>query len=597
MKRIAVFLLALSLAFATVLNYAILVEPKALNVWVDYGPHAITWSKYVFSSKYRSLYRLSHVTFEFVPDLAQDLPEVSKEGSFVVYTVRLRKRLKWSDGSPLTSEDVAFTLNSAAALVERAGLSGNWVSMVDPEFFKKAVPVDTRTVKIYLKKTGFLRVEYGILMAPIIQKKYWKEHVEKVLSGEEKVDYLYNVDTVNNPDPASGPFVLEKWEKGAFIKLSAVKNYFDKGYTEIHYENGAIVIRKGDYVWKSKKPEGKETLRVEMGPFVDGVIYRVYQNTSMAVQALKLGKVDFILSPKGLGEGDVSNLRGSDVVIVKNDSINPRYLAFNLDRSPQKFKAFRKAIALITDMDLISQRILVSGLRPIDSLIPPGNVFWSAPVRIVDHSLSHEERMKLAYETLKKAGFRWVIEPKFSGNKLVRKGKGLIDPMGKVVKELKLLAPTESYDPMRSVIALYLEKWANDLGIPVKAYFMDFKSIIRKAYYDRDFDMFILGWGPVRTPEHLVNYLSSWSVFNVTHYSNPRFDELSKELLSTSDLERARKIAFEMQEIIADDLPYIPLFVPEITEAYSKKLQFPYTKVQSGIQAVHGLVEFVRKGD
>jgi len=587
-----------SVILAGTLRYAILVEPKALNVWVDYGPHAITWSKYVFSGKYRSLYRFSHVTFEFVPDLAEDLPVVSKEGSYTVYTVKLRKGLRWSDGTLLTARDVAFTFNSAVELVKKAGLSGNWVSMVDPEFFERAEVVDERMVKLYFKKTGFLRVEYGVLMAPIIQEAYWKEHVEKVLSGEKKVDYLYSIDTVSNPDPASGPFVLRRWEKGAFIELRAVKDYFDKGYTEIHHENGAIVLKGPEgYEWRSKEPEGRETLRVEMGPFVDGVVYRVYQNASMAVQALKMGEVDFILSPKGLQEGDIENLRGASVEIIRNDSINPRYLAFNLDRSPQKYREFRKAMALITDMDLIAERVIPAGMSPIDSLIPKGNTFWHAPVRLPGRGLPHFERMKKAYEILKKAGFKWIVEPKFLGGRIVRKGRGLIDPQGNVVKELKLLAPTESYDPMRSTIALYIENWANELGIPVKVYTMDFKAIIEKAYYERDFDMFILGWGPVRTPEHLVNYLSSWSSFNVTHYFNPEFDELSKELLETSDLEKAREIAFKMQEIISEDLPYIPLFVPEITEAYSKKLVFPYTKVQSGLQSVRGLVEYVRKGD
>jgi peptide/nickel transport system substrate-binding protein len=262
-----IFLIALvliTLAFSTTLNYAILVEPKALNVWVDYGPHAITWSKYVFSSKYRSLYRFSHVTFDFVPDLAEDMPAISKEGSYTVYTVKLREGLRWSDGSPITADDVAFTLNSAVQLIQKAGLSGNWESMVDPEFFDKAEPVDDRTVRIYFKKTGFLRVEYGVLMVPIIQEKYWKNYVEAVLSGKKKIEYLYSIDTVTHPDPSSGPFVLRKWEKGAFIELDAVKDYFDKGYTEIHYENGAIVLKKDGYTWKSKEPRGEVILKVEM---------------------------------------------------------------------------------------------------------------------------------------------------------------------------------------------------------------------------------------------------------------------------------------------------------------------------------------------
>ena len=387
-----IFLSAFLLVFSSTLRYAILVEPKALNVWVDYGPHANTWSRYVFSSKYRSLYRFSHITLEFVPDLAADFPEVSREGSYLVYTVKLRKGLKWSDGSPITSEDVAFTLNSAVNLVKRAGLSGNWVNMADPHFLEMVKAVDDHTVKIYLKRAGFLRVEYGILMAPILQKKYWEKYVEEVLSGKKKIDYLYSVDTVSNPDPSSGPFVLEKWEKGAFIRLRAVKNYFDKGCTEDHFENGAIVLEcPNGYRWENKQAHGRSTLKVEMGPFVDGIIYRVYQNVSSAVQALRAGKVDFVLNPSGIQSGDVSSLKGSDVNIITNDSINPRYLAFNLDRSPERYKSFREAMAYITDMDFLTRRVLMRSVSPIDSLIPKGNKFWHSPVKIVDHSLNHNQ--------------------------------------------------------------------------------------------------------------------------------------------------------------------------------------------------------------
>ncbi len=474
------------LVHSTVVVYGILDEPKALNVWVDYGPHAITWSKYVFSHKYRSLYRFSHISFKFVPDLAKELPTVSREGSLVVYKITLRNGIYWSDGSPITAYDVEFTLNSALELVKEHNLGGNWYVMVDPEFFYRAEAISSRELKIYFKKKGFLRVEYGTLMAPIIQRKYWKRHVDVVISGKKDINYLYGVDTVKDPDPASGPFVLEKWEKGAFIRLKSVENYYDYGYTEIHYENGAIVLRKGEeYFWQSKNPAGRVVLKVEMGPFVDGVLYRVYTDKSSAVQALANGEIDMILSPNGLTEGDIRELAKSpDVRVVASPGLNLRYLGFNLRRFPANSKAFRKAMAYVINMDYLKERIFKNSVILSDSVIPPTNPRWHNPnVYMVDHSLSLLQRLEKAYEILKEAGFKWKTAPKFSKDVIIRKGEGFISPSGAPIKEIVLLAPTQSYDPTRATIAFYIEKWANYIGIPLKVYYMDFKALIGKVWY------------------------------------------------------------------------------------------------------------------
>ncbi|MCD6449046.1 MAG: ABC transporter substrate-binding protein [Thermotogaceae bacterium] len=593
---VAVFLLV-SFHFSNALVYGILDEPKALNVWVDYGPNAITWSKYVFSHKYRSLYRFAHVTYDFVPDLAADYPRKYKDGEFYVYEVTLRNGIKWSDGSLITAEDVAFTFNSVLELVKNHNLGGNWEIMADPEFLDHVEYSGKKVVKFYFKKTGILRVEYGVFMAPVLQKKYWERYVNEVINKGKDIEYLYSVDTIKNPDPASGPFVIKRWEKGAFIELQTVEDYFDRGYTEIHYENGAIVLTDSrGYYWESKEPKGKITLKVEMGPFVDGVIYRVYTERASAIQALLNKEIDMILTPHGVGEGDIKEVKKDpNIVILHSPGANIRYLAFNFRRFPGNVHAFRKAMSYVIDMDFIKGRILKDQVVLTDALVPPTNKFWhNSEVELVDHSLSHVERLKRAYEILKEAGFKWKIEPRFSEDSILREGKGLISPDGKPVKDMILLAPTQSYDPLRATIALYIEKWANEIGIPVKAVYMDFKAILGKVWDEKDFDMYILGWGADITPYHLVSYFKSDSSFNPTGYANSEYDKLCDQIMK-ADIESAKEIAFKMQKILARDLPFIPLYTPVIIEVYRDYLEFPYIHTFSGLQSVYGLPAYVKK--
>jgi len=593
----AALVLVFSFYFSNVLVYGILDEPKALNVWVDYGPNAITWSKYVFSHKYRSLYRFAHVTYDFVPDLASDYPKKYENKGFIVYEVTLRDGIKWSDKSPITAEDVAFTFNSVLNLVKNHDLGGNWKIMADPDFLDHVEYSGSKIVRFYFKKVGILRVEYGVFMAPILQKKYWERYVNEVINGGKDIKYLYSIDTIKNPDPASGPFIIRKWEKGAFIELQAVKDYFDKGYTELHYGNGAIVLKgPNGYHWRNKEPKGKITLKVVMGPYVDGVIYRVYADRASAVQALLNKEIDMILTPHGIGEGDVREVKKDPhIVVLRSPGANIRYLAFNFKRFPGNVQAFRRAISYIMDMDFIKSRILKDQIVLTDTLVPPTNKFWHNPyVKLVDHSLTHIQKLKRAYEILKEAGFKWEIEPKFSNDSILRKGKGLISPDGKPVKKIVLLAPTQSYDPLRSTIALYIEKWASEIGVPVKANYMDFKAILGKVWDDKDFDMYILGWGADITPYHLISYFKSDSYFNPTGYASKEYDRLCDQIMR-ADIESARKIAFKMQEVLARDLPFIPLYTPVITEVYRDYLKFPYTHTFSGLQSVYGLPAYVKK--
>ncbi len=72
--------------------------------------------------------------------------------------------------------------------------------------------------------------------------------------------------------------------------------------------------------------------------------------------------------------------------------------------------------------------------------------------------------------------------------------------------------------------------------------------------------------------------------------SYPEFDKLSESFLAEPDLIKAKEKAFRMQEILAEDLPYIVLFDTPLIEAYrSDRVEYPYTKVLSGIQYFGGM--------
>ena len=176
--------------------------------------------------------------------------------------------------------------------------------------------------------------------------------------------------------------------------------------------------------------------------------------------------------------------------------------------------------------------------------------------------MNRAERYQLAIDLLKKAGFSWLVPPKIDpskpANPVVRKGKGLRGPDGKLVPTITLLAPSGEYDPMRATTAIYIEQWANDIGIPIEAKLTDFNEIVDKAFIQVDFDIYMLGWGIGRVPTYFKSFWYSKEAapqgYNTPGYNNPEFDALIDEFERADNFEQAREVIMEAQELLAEDL-------------------------------------------
>jgi ABC-type transport system substrate-binding protein len=140
------------------------------------------------------------------------------------------------------------------------------------------------------------------------------------------------------------------------------------------------------------------------------------------------------------------------------------------------------------------------------------------------------------------------------------------------MEKFTILTPPADYDPLRAMSGVIIQEWLREVGIPSSAKPMAFWALMQKVKSQHDFDAFILAYGRLDIdPDWLRNFFHSsqnkLKGWNMSGYSNPDFDRMADESARAMDREKRRKLVWEMQQIVLKDVPYIPLYIPDMIEA------------------------------
>ena len=599
------------------ITYAIFEDITTDSTWAWYDTENSVWNAYLLNPTVPSLYGVQFPNYTVVPGIAADAepPLGAADGDTWVIDVPIQDGLMWSDGEAMDANDVAFTVNTAFDL----GLGGNFLAAFpaqsedDPETADvdetadgiiSVEAVDDLTVRFtWSRQPGLSEWQFGALQGPIFPEHFWADHVAASASGED----LYAIS--GEGAPSGGPTVYAGREAGAFARTAANPNFYDAGSQITVYSSGGVESSGGGG-FTVGDTSGEVVADYTEGPNFGEFTYSIYETQDAAVLAMADGEADYLLSSLGLQRGlQTLVLETPNLDIITNEANGFRYLSFNTRKFPMNDSSFRQAIACMIDKEFMATNVLQGVAIPSNSLVPPGNAFWANPdIEAWCQGQTQEERVASSIQILKDGGFTWDVEPEWNADNLdvIPKGEGLRGPDGTAVQELSLLAPGPGYDPLRATYSLFIEDWANDLGIPVTAEPTGFNVIVDEVFATGDaaleWDMYILGWGLTIYPDHVESFFttpndSANGGFNTPGYSNPDYDALGEQLLAETDINAAAEIVKEMDAIIAQDVPYVVLFTTPILEAYSNSLQFPATSVLDGIQGFNGLTGSVLVSD
>jgi ABC-type transport system substrate-binding protein len=588
-------------------------DATTLNFWAANGPDNTVWNSYMLPERL-TLYGLSDKRFDFIPNVALDLPApLAEEGDYWVVEIPIRNDITWSDGEAFTAEDVAWTANT----VLKFGLiSGNWSQWYDANYLAMMEAVDEYTVKIYYHtKPGLARHEWGTLQAPILAEHYWAPFVDEAAApidalaegaSDDEVteaqaaahDNLFAVEP--DGEPMAGAFTLAKYEPGAFIENPAYADYYQTGVTIIEYANGAYQEEPGFVLYGDAT--GDVDLEVAVGPFVEATIYSIYGSQDAALLALENGEIDAVLHPLGLQRGLQDRVEGSpDLEVLENGVNGFRYMAFNLRRRPMNDCSFRQAVAILIDKDFVTDRVLQGVAFSLYTFVPEANEAWfydDVPkLGLYEDGtpMSREDRVNMAVAILEQAGYTWDgdMKPTWDAdNETVTEAGTLIMPDGTPVPPLDLWAPSAGYDPLRATFATWIEKWLQEAGIPLTAHTAGFNALIPRIFTNHDFDMYELGWSLGLFPSYMRDFWHTEQAVpdgnNAAGYSNPEFDEASDKLLTCDSQEECKAISDSLQVMLSTEVPYVLLFDTGIMEPYRPAaVEFPYLEHLSGLQYAH----------
>ncbi len=510
----------------TVLRIGLMEEPRTLNIWLASDAN----SRKVISLIYQPLYTYDPDTLDLAPWLAESLPEYDSETES--YTVRLREA-NWSDGTPVTADDVVYTVD----LIKEFQVPRYYSQW---EFVENVVAVDERTVRFYLEDPRAIFLT-RTLVNYIIPRSQWEPIAEDAQKKENPLVALMNA-RIANP-LGSGPFVLKQWREGAYIHLEKNEHFFGSGLTI----------------------SGRT-----LGPHVDSLLFRVYGTADVAVLAMKNETIDFLWW--SIQPGYIDDLeREENVEVFLSDRSALYYFGFNVRREPFSDAAFRQATHTLIDKDFIIDRVLQGYASRMDSIVPAENRFWYADdLPEYARGLSREDRIRKAHGLLLDNGYTWERPPVSRDGNVVSPSR-IILPDGNPMNDFTILTPPADYDPARATIGVIIQEWLKDVGIPASSRPMSFGALLQRIKDRHDFESFVMGYGQLAMdPDYLRSFFHSDNDrpggWNMSGYNNPEFDRLADASVSAMEPRDRQALIREMQHVVMTDVPYIPLYNPMAIE-------------------------------
>jgi peptide/nickel transport system substrate-binding protein len=451
------------------------------------------------------LLRADRKTQELEPELAESW-KVSKDGKQI--TFKLRDGMTFSDGTPFSSDDVAFTirrlmdpaLHSSTGDAFRSGSGDVTTKILGPDQVAIIFP------------------------APIAGLDHLFDQVAIMSAHSPKKEAA-----------VLGPFMVTAYKAGSSVLLSRNPNY-----------------------WK-RDSQGQRL------PYLDSIRLDIQSNRDVEMLRFKRGELDLMNT---IDSDYFDRLAASSPGLAHDAgaSLDSDFMWFNqVANAPiPEYKRvwfrstnFRRAISQAINRDDLSRVVFNGHAQPAAGPVSPANKFWfNSKLKAEPY---HPDE---ALHRLQADGFHL-------------KNETLLDRSGNPV-EFSIV--TNAGGKPRERMAVMIQEDLGKLGIKVNVVTLDFPSLIERISQKFNYEAAILGFRNVEIDPN--GQMNIWLSSAENHAWNPQqkspgtpweaeIDRLMRVQASSADPKKRKESFDRVQEIVAEQAPFIYLVNPNALSAVS----------------------------
>jgi peptide/nickel transport system substrate-binding protein len=497
-------------------------EPKTLNPVI--ATDAI--SREVTGRMMADLIDINRASQQTEPALAKSW-KMSPDGR--VFTLALRKGIRFSDGHPFDADDVVFSF--AVYMDAKIDSPQRDLLIIDGKPIV-VTKLDQYTVRFTLPRpyAAAERLFDGLAILPrhLLEKPY----------REGRFAQTWSLNVPASEIAGLGPFRLEQYMPGQ-----------------------RIVLERNPYYWKIDRDHQRL-------PYLDELVFIFVGTEDAQIMRFEAGETDIIsrLSAENYKLLSRDQGRTGLQLVDKGPSLEYNFLLFNLNDLRQKkvgeitrkqewFRdtRFRQAVSAALDRDSVVRLVYGSRGTALWGNVGPGNKLW------VNQNIPHPKRsLETAQQLLKSAGFNWSN----SGQ--------LLDPSGKAV-EFSII--TSSSNTQRMKIATLIQDDLSHLGMQVHVVAMDFRAMLDRVFQSFDYEAAImaLGGGDADPNPEMNVWLSNgsshlWQLGETEPATSweREIDRLMQEQMVTLDYGKRKQLYDRVQEVISENVPFVFLAAPNI---------------------------------
>ncbi len=442
-----------------------------------------------------------------VPAIAESW-DISPDGK--TYTFHLRRTAKWSDGSPITSEDFVQSYKRMLTpefASEYAYLIYDYVVGAKDYYDRKLTDFtqvgfkapDAATLIVTLKNPA------PYLMKIIASHYAWTPVPVKVIAkfgpiGQKRTPWTRLGNIVG-----SGPFILKEWLPNQ--KIVVVRNP--------HYWDAATVRLDEMHFYPT------EDIATEERMFRTGALHKTNE--------LPNAKIDVYR-------------REFPQSLRIDPYLGVYFYRCNVLRPPLNDKRVRQALALALDREAIVANVTRGGQRPAYAVSYPDTAGYTARARITG-TVADAQRL------LAEAGF----------------------PGGKGLPTIELLYNTS--ENHRAIAEAIQQMWRRNLGADITLLNQEWKVYL-DMQHTKNFSLERAGWiADYVDPHTFLELWVSDNGNNDTNWANPEYDRLFKQALAAKNDADRYEIYQKMDAILVDELPVIPIYYYTHPYALSPKVK------------------------